>query len=329
MVKDSALPTFEEKAEYEKGFGVYFKKEIQPLLEQIEEKRLEQRAIYLKRRTPAIIGIVGFCILVLGVSIALQSFGDWVFGVCFVVGGFIWGWASTPLRRYSSHVKGVILPKLADFYGTFKYVETPSFPRQMLDESTLFPSYDMGRSSTEDLFEGKYKDVGIQFQEITLKQKSGKQTVVTFTGLVVRLAFNKSFKGKTYVLSDRGRMGNWLQSSRGGELVTLEDPHFEKTFEVYSDDQVEARYILTTAFMERLVKLKESRESISNGKGSFQCSFMADHLYISMPSNRNLFEPKSIHESMLNPQDLHIFLAQMHQLFSIVDELKLNQKLGL
>ncbi len=324
-----ALPTFEEKADYEKGFSAHFQKEIQPILGGIEEKRLEQLAIYLKRRTPGILAIVFVCAGILGISISIGSFDDWVFAVCFLVGGAIWAWVSAPTRRYYSHVKALILPKLADFYGTFTYKETPSFPTKTLQDSAIFPSYDGSRSSTEDLFEGHYKDVKIQFQEITLKKKSGKQTVITFNGLLVQLAFNKRFKGKTYVLADKGRFGNWFQSARGGELVTLEDPHFEKSFEVYSDDQVEARYILTTAFMERLVKLKESREAVSTGKGVFQCGFMVDHLTIALPSTRNLFEPRSIHQSMLDPQDLHIFLAQMNMLFSIIDELKLNQRLGL
>ena len=43
----------------------------------------------------------------------------------------------------------------------------------------------------------------------------------------------------------------------GGERIRLEDPEFEKQFEVYCDDQITARYVLTPAFMQRLKKLNE------------------------------------------------------------------------
>ena len=37
----------------------------------------------------------------------------------------------------------------------------------------------------------------------------------------------------------------------------FEDPEFQKQFEVYCDDQITARYVLTPAFMQRLKKLNE------------------------------------------------------------------------
>jgi len=37
--------------------------------------------------------------------------------------------------------------------------------------------------------------------------------------------------------------------------VGLVDPVFEKIFEAYGTDQVEARYLLTPTFMQRLVRL--------------------------------------------------------------------------
>lgn len=37
----------------------------------------------------------------------------------------------------------------------------------------------------------------------------------------------------------------------GLQEVNLEDVEFEKRFNVYGDDQIETRYVLTTAFMDR------------------------------------------------------------------------------
>ena len=44
--------------------------------------------------------------------------------------------------------------------------------------------------------------------------------------------------------------------SSHGELVKLEDPEFEKSFVVYSGNQTEARYILSTSLMRRILDYK-------------------------------------------------------------------------
>ncbi len=85
--------------------------------------------------------------------------------------------------------------------------------------------------------------------------------------MFILLDMNKNFSGKTIVKRDTGIIGNWFTkkfrrkldsyASRSKLLksVKLEDPIFEKKFEVYSSDQVEARYLLTTSFMERILEL--------------------------------------------------------------------------
>ena len=69
---------------------------------------------------------------------------------------------------------------------------------------------------------------------------------------MVHLAMNKTFKGTTIIKRDRGKVANFFRSKMSGlESVKLEDPKFEKLFDVYGNDQIEARYLLTPSFMER------------------------------------------------------------------------------
>ena len=82
---------------------------------------------------------------------------------------------------------------------------------------------------------------------------------------------------------------NFLQlqgmSSRG-ELVRLEDPEFKKECCVYSDDQVEARYILSTSLMKRILEFKQKwRTKVS-------LSFRDSKVYIAIRMNKNLFETR-------------------------------------
>ena len=57
-----------------------------------------------------------------------------------------------------------------------------------------------------------------------------------------------NFKCKTVVSDGTAK-------TKGLKEVILEDPEFKNIWAVHSDDQVEARYLLTVTFMERLKEL--------------------------------------------------------------------------
>ena len=90
-------------------------------------------------------------------------------------------------------------------------------------------------------------------QKHTHKTKNGTRTSYTtiFKGLYLIADFNKEINSETYVYSS-GR--KWFSRFK---RVRLEDPVFEDRFNVYSDDQVEARYILTPKIMNRIVELED------------------------------------------------------------------------
>ena len=79
-----------------------------------------------------------------------------------------------------------------------------------------------------------------------------------FHGLVVRMAVHKNFRGLTIIRHDAGVVGNGRALLQGLQRVNLEDPVFEQAFEVAASNQVEARYLLTPSFMERLLELSRS-----------------------------------------------------------------------
>lgn len=94
--------------------------------------------------------------------------------------------------------------------------------------------------------------------------------------LFVSFAFPKAFSGVTSVLPDRGGVANFVRPrpfAEGEEVVRvrLEDAAFEASFEVFSNDQTSARYLLTPRFMERLLDLRlrlgrEVRVGFAGGK---------------------------------------------------------------
>ena len=103
------------------------------------------------------------------------------------------------------------------------------------------------------------------------------------------------------------------------DVVRLEDPEFEKIFVVYSSDEVEARYILSTSFMERLVEFRKKMNS------SVQLSFVGSNMYMAIPMKKNLFEP-SLRRTVMNFNDIQEYYKQILFCTSIVDEMNLNTR---
>ncbi|MGM8892158.1 DUF3137 domain-containing protein, partial [Psychrobacter sp. 1Y1] len=105
--------------------------------------------------------------------------------------------------------------------------------------------------------------------------------------------------------------------------VKLEDPIFEKQFDVFSTDQIEARYLLTVTFMERLQALSASFDN------KIQCAFYQNKLLIMLGSKDNRFEMASIFKAATFEYEFSQINKEMKQLFAIVDVLQLDQSTGL
>ncbi|MEK7524361.1 MAG: DUF3137 domain-containing protein [Patescibacteria group bacterium] len=315
---------FTEKEPYEKGFSVIFDQYIKPKLQSLEEKRVELEKKYTQRKIisiPVIAGITG----VFGVLLALGILPIDrlpVFLYILAITGVLW-WMRGPVREYTRLAKENIIPEVLRFFGDFVYSVDDGIEPQILQQSRIMPTYD--HYDHEDYLKGTYKNVFIEMNEANLRVKRGKHTSTVFKGQLIHFVLNKKFTGQTIVTTDSGKLGNFLGSLFSGmKKVGLEDPKFEAMFEVRGTDQIEARYLLTTAFMERLINLSELYQN-----HKIQCSFFDNTLFISIPSTLNLFEPGPIGVSVYDTDSIHTFLKQMHYVFDIANQLKLTSTTGL
>lgn len=317
-------PTIEfiESGEHEKGFTQHFKAKILPLLQGVEEHRLLQYASYKRRfglAFPICIAIfIGAGLLEVNVG---SDEGDWIkmaLGLCAMV--FVW--VRVPVFKYKQNVKSQFMPVICAFYGDLSYQVTGNSEVETKYKGEIFPHF--SRQENEDLITGERNGIQLSMHETHLQNRNGKRTVTVFKGLVLDLEFKKSFTGKTILLKDGGTLGNFFtgEDFKGLKRVQLEDPRFEERFQVFSSDQVEARFVLTTAFMERLLALAELRSK--NEGGTVQCVFENNRLVISIPSKNNLFEPGKISETALKVDDIHSFLAEMKSVFDLIAVLKLR-----
>jgi hypothetical protein len=178
--------------------------------------------------------------------------------IAFVVVGALAGevWAASKLERdYRRLYKDRVLPHLAARIGELTYRQPARDGVHRLLGERILPAFDSVES--DDEIAGTHRGLPVAIIEAQLKQGSGQETRVVFDGLVIEVALPRRLTGTTVVTTDQGVLGNLKARWKTGamERVRLEDPRFEERYEVYSTDQVEARALLTPAFMERFTSL--------------------------------------------------------------------------
>ncbi len=97
-----------------------------------------------------------------------------------------------------------------------------------------------------------------------------------FRGLLVASNHKTSFLSRTIVRHDRGVLNTKIVD--GMKRVGLVDQAFENRFEVYSDDQVESRALLSPDFMERLLRMDAHHRY-----AGMQVAFIAGRIYVVLP----------------------------------------------
>ena len=304
-------------------FDVYYVEKLLPLLKQAEKFRAQ----YVKNFWALFfMAVVLYPVILLIIFNINWSEDNPQIGIAISVSALLAAVVSGPIYKYKKKSKNTgIMKDFASFFGTFEYEFERTLPDDLLEYSHIFKDFD--RNTGDDFFIGSYKDVGITIAEEKLQKifyyNERKKKVNIFKGICVMLDMNKPFEGRTVVLKDGG-MFNILKRISGMQKVQLEDLFFEKIFEVFSDDQIEARYLLTTAFMERVLKLRD----LFGGK-SIQFSFFNDKLLFAIPTNKDMFEPCSFFKTAINKPQVDLVFDQFYTVFSIIDILKLNQKIGM
>ncbi|MEO1661494.1 MAG: DUF3137 domain-containing protein [Pseudomonadota bacterium] len=310
------------------GARMRFLDKCRPRLEKLEQIRLEKLKTLESRKKLAVpIGVVmtpflGFIDYWL---ILFQSGNDdTAAGVSIAGLAMLWGWVTQPKRQYARAYKTKILPEIARLFGDFRYAPKGKIRMQVLKPSKIVPQHQS--YSSEDYFEGEYKSVGIHFSEIKLTKKSGRSTVTVFQGLAVLLTHGtRKFHGHTILTKDQGKIGEWFKSRFSNlDRADLVDPEFERLFDVYTNDQVEARFLIDPLIVENLKTLHDEYSGTD-----MMAAFYQGHFLILIGSHKNHFEPSNIHVQATNEESLLSMHREISQILSIVDRLSLYDRRAL
>ncbi len=152
-----------------------------------------------------------------------------------------------------------------------------------------------------------------------LTSQSAEAVQYTFRGMFCWLNFKKKLKGHTVILTNKStaQINRYFSHNfKEEQKIQLEDPRFSDSFIVYSTDQVEARYVLSIALMERILLLQEKF------KRPIILSFHHQQVFIAIENKNGIFSFPSGNLSsfeVLEELALNIESAQ-----AIPTDLKLN-----
>lgn len=161
----------------------------------------------------------------------------------------------------------------------------------------------------------------------SLFKKSAGVDYSRFKGLFMVADFPKTITGHTVVLPDRleKRFGFIAQTIQKlnftrADLVQLENPDFEKQFVVYSDDQVQARYALSTSLMERILEWQGKIDR------PMMLSFVDNKLYIAIVDPDGVFD-LGFSQNVTKTDVVGKMYTDLQYCFDLVKDLRLNVKL--
>ncbi len=297
-------------------FAERYRTQIQPGLAAREDTRI---AALKKQRDFGVYGVL------LGAAIAglVLFFFHHPFGL--VVGAIaafgLYAWGSRELNQLGRETKVMLVePVVREFGMTYELAPAAPADIMRMRDLGLVPSWD--RAAFEDKLTGQRQNAPFEFFEAHLEDErrttdsrgnSRREWVTVFRGQCLVARFPKPFNGVTKVERDHGAMNFFAKLGQGMPKVKLEDPVFEKAFEVYGADQIEARFILTPDFMERLLKLEKTFE----GK-QLRCAFQGGEMLLCV-EGKNLFEPGSMYRKMDDLSRVQEMLHDFAAVFLLID----------
>lgn len=165
-------------------------------------------------------------------------------------------------------LKHILMSKISHDIKGFRYIPDAGLPVQFFEDSGFIRGYD--EYCSDNFITGKVENgkdfiiSEILVKQVVLSEDNTRSESILFDGIFGVLDAKKTntfymdiapdFKNKfaNRVFADFKKMlGN-------KHIVRLENPEFERYFEVFSDNQIEARKIITLEFMEKLLEVRKN-----------------------------------------------------------------------
>ena len=186
------------------------------------------------------------------------------------------------IEHYKTRVKNIVLHKIFSFLGTFKAIDSEK-EKKTFDENIssleLLPKSFFNSMQYSHYVDGSYKNIPIGIIEAKLVHGCGKARETYFKGIIVRFKTEKTYNSRTVIKNKNARIKNKKKR------IVIGNGYFEKYFNVETDNEIEAREIITEQLMNGLL-------SFNNEKllKNLTISFKNEYISIAISTNKNWFD---------------------------------------
>ena len=235
-------------------------------------------------------------------------------------------------KKFQNLMKEEIYPKLLKIY-------TPNiaYKKGDLDNSVYNATKLLDEDATiqerDDFFCGEYNGIKFGVNEIELEtlhqsltDSRRKDNITLFKGVALNFTLNKKINSHIHIYTKNSK-----KPPKGFEKVNLEYAKFNNKYDVYvqktqmeAGGQVEARYLLTTSFMDRFIQL-EMAFPVSR----LRCSVKGAEMMILLSTENDLFEIGHIMNRIDDVSQYQNMFGEFASVFSFIDVLNLSSKTGL
>lgn len=307
---------FQSIKEFKDNYSKRYHGEIVPILKKYETRR---------RNTYWLVISIWILVLLIGAYVCTHCHNTdalTLIKCCIIMIALAWFVTGGIQKNFETKIKEKIMPLLMPAFGNFFWTKISTIDSSTIRETTLYSSFE--EKIDDDNFFGQYKNIDININETLLQYetqniKGDRRTQTEFDGVLVTMSLPKNYKAHTVI-----RKRDKFMTRCVYEEVRLEDPEFMKMYFVDGSDQVESRYFLTTAFMERFKNLRKAF-----GADYLEASIKGNQLFIAIPTSKDFFSIANLSKPLNDTKQFTKLLEEFIAILSIIDELKLNQDIGL
>lgn len=227
-------------------------------------------------------------------------------------------WVGGVRRQYVEDYKETVLPMVAAAFN-FRYLRSGGVPLSKVTDAAIIPPYT--NIKTEDLFSGDYKGAAVHVSELDLWQRyetmdNKEREKEVFSGLAILVELPRvAFSGQTAVFPRNQTISAALQGKlRKLQHVDMVDPYFEKKYRAYGTDQIESRFVLHPAMVERIERLDHPLVP-----GKVSVAFINGCVLVLVPIRQNLFEPPALAIPATDADSIRMLEHELQQALGLVD----------
>lgn len=296
-------------------------------------EQLEEMRIALKKKYTLFI-IIG--LIVVAVAALISFIFDFP-PVLVMIGGaltFIIAMfcTSKQAKEYSLAFKSYFVKSsLANIFTNLNYQPDNGISRATIASTNMMRMGD--RYSSNDLVTGNYKTIGFTQSDVHIEEEhetrdsdghTRRYYVTIFKGRWMIFDFNKTFKADVQVAQKgfgNNKLGSWFSGEQKFEKVEMESQEFNKAFNVYAQQPLDAFYILTPKIMEKIRNLDEKNE------GKLLLCFIDNKLHVGIYNYEDSFEHKSVFKPIDEEKTRTDISTDIQKITMFIDELELDNDL--